>query len=381
MRTVFNPMRLLLIFACCWALPSQFSGASHSASLHERMNSSSVRIGVLSLFHPHHLTIAPADGQALVLKPGSDSFVLETSSGVHSAPVEFVDATSLVVVANHKIRTSNLLVSGRAGSPTCFTLAIPQKISRRYCGTLEIKPSGSELIAVVTMDLETAVASIVASEADSGTPLEALKAQAIATRSYLVSARGRHTEFDFCDTTHCQFLREPPAEGSSFARAALETRGQVLTYNSEPFAAMYTRSCSGHTRTPSQIGMPSATYPYYSVECKHCISHPSRWYTQISPQDAKSLVSSDESSRLALVRRIGWAAVPSNDFTETQQDSHVELHGTGEGHGVGLCQAGAKSMATEGATAHEILEHYFPNTNIIELPPSLSQRDSQIPIR
>ena len=336
---------------------------------------------MLGLFHPHHLTVTPSDQQALVLTAGADSFVLEPSSGVHPATVDLVDASTVVVVGNHKVQSSKLLVSGRTGSPTCFTLAIPQKITRRYCGTLEIKPSASELVAVVNMDLETAVASVAAAEADSGTPLEALKAQAIATRSYLVSARGRHIDFDFCDTTHCQFLREPPAQESLFTRAALETHGQVLTYNSEPFAAMYTRSCSGHTRTPSQIGMQSAAYPYYSVECKRCISHPSRWSTQISTRDANSLTNSDEASRLALVRRIGWAAVPSNDFTKIQKDSHVVLRGTGEGHGIGLCQAGARSMAEEGATFREILGHYFPNTSLVELPRSFAPGDSQIPTR
>lgn len=374
-------MLLLVVLVCCCAIPSHMVGAPHNTSVHDRVNSSLVRIGVLGLFHPHHLTIAPADSRALMLTAGSDSFVLETTSGVHSAAVDFVDKAFIVVVSDHTVRASDLLVSGRGRSPTCFTLAIPGKIMRRYCGTLEIKPSESELASVVSMDIETAVASIVAAEADSETPLEALKAQAIATRSYLVSARGRHTEFDFCDTTHCQFLREPPAQASLFTRAALETRGQVLAYNSEPFAAMYTRSCSGHTRTPSQIGMQSAAYPYYSVECKHCISHPSRWSRQISTRDANSLVHSDEASRLALARRIGWAAVPSNDFTETQQAGHVVLHGIGEGHGVGLCQAGAKSMAAEGATASEVLEHYFPNTSIVELPRLFASHDSQVPTR
>src|SRR5579885_3330817 len=117
MRNVSNSMRLLLVLACSCAFPSQFVGAPRN-SAHDRVNSSSVRIGVLGLFHPHHLTIAPANGQALVLTAGSDSFVLETSSGAHSAAVEFVDATSLVVVAKQKVRTSHLLISGRAGSPT-----------------------------------------------------------------------------------------------------------------------------------------------------------------------------------------------------------------------------------------------------------------------
>src|SRR5208283_1270192 len=65
------------------------------------------------------------------------------------------------------------------------------------------------LTAVVTMDLEPAVASVVAAEGTVDAPSEALKALAVAARSYFVAGKGRHRDFDFCDTTHCQFLREP----------------------------------------------------------------------------------------------------------------------------------------------------------------------------
>ena len=102
------------------------------------------------------------------------------------------------------------------------------------------------------MDLETAVASVVAAEGTVDTPSEALKALAVAARSYFVAGKGRHRDFDFCDTTHCQFLREPPASNSAATQAVSATRGLVITYQSayqsQPIAAMYTRSCSGRTR-------------------------------------------------------------------------------------------------------------------------------------
>ena len=57
-----------------------------------------------------------------------------------------------------------------------------------------------------------------AAESTPDAPSEALKALAVAARSYFVAGKGRHREFDFCDTTHCQFLREPPASTSAAAR-------------------------------------------------------------------------------------------------------------------------------------------------------------------
>ncbi len=77
---------------------------------------------------------------------------------------------------------------------------------------------------------------------------------------------------------------------------------------------MYTRSCSGRTHTPAEVGLAAAAYPYYSVECKHCLTYPARWSSRISAQDAAALRSSDEAARLNIDRRLGWSAVPSNDF-------------------------------------------------------------------
>ena len=164
----------------------------------------------------------------------------------------------------------SLTVTGRANEPVEFVLAVPGKIERHYHGTLGIKESAGSLIAIVDMDREIAVASVVAAESGPDTPIEALKAQAVAARSYFLAGRGRHADFDFCDTTHCQFLREPPPVQSLAAKAVLATRNLVLAYDAHPFAAMYTRSCGGKTHTPSELGLPSNTYPYFSVDCKYC---------------------------------------------------------------------------------------------------------------
>lgn len=323
-----------------------------------------VRIGVLGLFHPLELRVSAPAGSALVVRAGEERFVLEKSSGVDSATVRISDRQVVVTAGSRVVRAPELTVAGRNGEPADVVLAVPEKITRHYHGRLEIKPSRGSLIAIVVMDGEIAVASIVAAESTPETPLEALKAQAVAARSYLAS-RGRHREFDFCDTTHCQFLREPPAPATAAARAVAATRGLVLAYDSHPIVAMYTRSCSGHTRTPAEVGLAPAAYPYYSVECKHCLAHPARWSSRISAQDAATLRSSDESARLHIDRRLGWSAVPSNDFVVKTERDQVVVEGTGQGHGIGLCQSGAQAMAEEGADFRQILSHYYPNTTIV----------------
>src|SRR6202000_2046790 len=142
------------------------------------------------------------------------------------------------------------------------------------------------LIPVISMDLETAVASAVQAESAPNAPLEALKAQAVASRSYYVSVNQRHEDFEFCDTTHCQFLREPPRKDSPASLATAETRGLILSYDEQAFAPMFTRSCGGQTRTPREIGLEEGSYPYFSVACKFCREHPMRWEARLSRSEA-----------------------------------------------------------------------------------------------
>jgi stage II sporulation protein D len=324
-----------------------------------------VDISVLSLFHSKEFIVSVPTGHALLLQGGEQSMILE-SSQVPSASLRFDGSDLVVSFRKRQWHTAGVKVTGRGNGAGDFILEIPGKITRRYYGTLTIRPSSENLLAVVTLDLEAAVGSVVAAESAPDTPIEALKAYAVAARSYFVAGRGRHKSFDFCDTTHCQFLRSSPPPASLAAQAVEATQGLVATYKSSPFAAMYTRSCGGRTRTPAEIGMPSAAYPYYSVVCEHCRQHPVRWTSWLKAADAESLRPSDEGIRLEVAKRLGWSAVPSNEFSIAKKGDHLLLTGVGNGHGIGLCQAGAKAMAESGAGFREILEHYYPNTNIVQ---------------
>ena len=275
-----------------------------------------VAIGVFSLFHPSELLVSPASTPLLVSADGR-RFILEGRQ-------------------SHLIRlgriSSPIRVSARDGADADFRLSIPGKIERRFHGSLTVRPGDHKLIAVVTMDREIAVASVVAAEMPASTPIEALKAQAVAARSYYAASGARHDAYEFCDTTHCQFLREPPRPESPAYRATEATRGLVLAFNGKPVAALYSASCGGQTRS---LNDPVSGYPYYSVPCDYCRRHSS---------------------------------------------------GVVSGHQFGLCQSGAAGMATAGANFREILEHYFPGTSLEQFslkaifslplePPLLHSRD------
>jgi peptidoglycan hydrolase-like amidase len=252
-----------------------------------------VHISVLGSFHPVQFELQPATGQTLVVESQGRT---ELVQGERTVPL-----------------TGPAKVAGHNGAMVHFHLAVPGAAPREYFGRLEVRRSGSELLAIVEMDRETAVAAIVEAEGSAGLPFEARKAQAVVTRSYLAGAHNRHQGFDFCDTEHCQLLKglaQPTGGGS---RAALETRGQVLVYKGEVIPAMYSANCGGHTKSLAQTkwegaAIPQPGYPYFSVACP--------------------------------------------------------LRGKPSGHGVGMCQLGAIAIAEHGYPASIILGHYFPGTTI-----------------
>jgi peptidoglycan hydrolase-like amidase len=333
-----------------------------------------VRIGVFGLFHPGQLIVSAPTGSVIIVHAGQQSFAVENSSGENTVNIQPVGNGLVGRCGTHSVESPELTVSSRENGPVDFLISVPGKITRHYRGRLEIEQAFGTLIPVVSMDIETAVASVVAAESMPGAPMEALKAQAVAARSYFAAGNGRHDDFDFCDTTHCQFLRQAPGLEAAASKATIATRGFVIAYQSRVFAAMYTRTCSGHTRTPADIGLPDAAYPYYSVECKYCRQHPTNWKSRISVQDATHLRSSDDTARIEVGRRLGWNVIQSDDFTLRKRGEQVIVEGSGQGHGVGLCQAGAREMAEEGSDFRKILAHYYPNTTVMSLAPESTRK-------
>jgi stage II sporulation protein D len=308
-----------------------------------------VRIGVLGLFHPTTLVIRKIPGQALECGMPGQRHAIANELRLNAADLS--------------PQKPPYWCDDGAGGETAFSLSVPGRITRRYRGKLRLHARAEQIITVVTMKLEAAVASVVAAESPGDAPLEALKAQAVAARSFLVAGKGIHKDFDFCDTTHCQFLRSAPREGSPAAQAAIETQGVVLSYGGARFAAMYSASCSGKTHSLDELGIPIHGYPYFPVVCDYCRRHPQKWSARLSRQEA-AVLSGTESSRLKLARKLGWSSVRSNFYDTEQEGGEVVLHGAGVGHGLGLCQRGAADMARRGASFADILAHYYPNTSL-----------------
>jgi stage II sporulation protein D (peptidoglycan lytic transglycosylase) len=320
-----------------------------------------LRIGVLGLFHPTELTVRPTSATTLIFEGAGRRITIREGNEAHLRAVEGrVRCTS----GEYVLAASLVRVGSRQGRPTTFILSVPGRIARQYRGDLEVSVLGGVLVPVVLLDVEVAVASAVAAESPPGAPLEALKAQAVVTRSYYLAAR-RHPEFDFCDTTHCQFLREPPAADLPAWTAAASTFGLVLAYHGEITPALFSASCGGRTRSLSDAGLTPQNYPYYSVACDYCRRLALRWKTVLN-LESPGLLSrpGTEAWRLRIDRKLGWSTVPGNNYQLEATSDALIVRGIGRGHGIGLCQMGAAGMAADGKPFQQILDHYFPNTSL-----------------
>lgn len=261
------------------------------------MLTATITIGVFGLFHPHALEI-------------------ETWG---ASRIEISCAGERVLEGSTKLRIAGeCRAYGLNGAPVDFVLSVPGRIRRHYRGTLKIaRLASGELVPMVTMALELAVASTTAAEAPSGASAAMLEAQAIVTRSYFTAGHGRHRAFDFCDTTHCQFLKDPPDAESVAARAVSETAGRVLVYRDRIVEALYAARCDG-LLAPLPGTLASAGYPYFAVKCGYCSRHPPR----------------------------------------------VAAKANARPHHHGMCQLGAEDLAKRGFSATRILEHYYPGAEI-----------------
>jgi stage II sporulation protein D len=265
-------------------------------------------------------------------------------------------------------------------------------------GTLKVRIGGQ----IVEMPLEKYVAAVVAGESSSFRSDEAIKAMAVAARSYGLHWRGRHAKdgFDLCSTTHCQHL-DLKAVTPRIESLSAATAGEILWYRGKPIFACYSRNCGGVTEDAaavwSDLGAPflaSHSDPYCTR--KGAVSW--EWSapaTDIANALQRSLLKAPAdmthitvaqrtpsgrarvlllggagdtvalaagSFRFALGRILGWATVRSDRFEVTGDGSRLLFHGTGEGHGVGLCQRGADQMGVEGIGYREILAFYYPGT-------------------
>lgn len=272
---------------------------------------------------------------------------------------------------------------------------------RVFRGGITLLRDERKITVVNAADLEEYLYGVIRNEVSTWWPMEALKAQAIAARTYAMNqiSESKRKYYDVAADVSSQVYGGIFSEKWRTNRAVDETRGKVLTYNGAIFPAFFHATCGGSTFDASylwNIDLP----PLKGVKCKWCRKSPhfywERWIpvreaeaklaaagypvgdiigfeaTKRDPFSARILAlkvkgSNGETDILAkdFRRIIGSDIVRSTNFKVTLVGDYVAFEGLGWGHGVGLCQWGAYYMSRAGKKAAEILEFYYPGSKII----------------
>jgi stage II sporulation protein D len=283
-----------------------------------------------------------------------------------------------------------------------------------YVGRLNIVTSidrkGCDLVN--QMPLETYISSLLAKEMSPTWPIEALKAQAVAARSYayhkMVTKQvskdsGFNVFYDLENSEKHQVNGSFFDTTASTSLASRETKGEVLLIGTSELTPIFFHSkCGGKTLRPDQV-WTNYVKGYRSVDCPFCHKHGKKsWTHKMSKNKFKKLVNKtltkfhDDSlktknsklvrltpdskskaflrvyddERVVVIQKsrlrslLGRKKAASNYFHISEKSNSVQISGNGFGHGVGLCQYGALELARRGYTYKQILSHYFPEHNL-----------------
>lgn len=271
---------------------------------------------------------------------------------------------------------------------------------------IEVSIERDETKEIETVALEQYVASVVASEMPATFELDALKAQAIAARTYIINHLLHEKDELISDTVNHQVYRNKDELQSLWGtdfywkwekinRAVKETENLIITYNDEPITPTFFSMSNGFTEDAEH---------YWGNELPYLKSVESKWeeelpnfitqeiftraelnellQTQLS-QGTKTTIKIQRtpSHRVHQVELAGAEFsgreireklnLRSTDFTIEQKDEHFVFTTKGYGHGVGMSQYGANGMAAEGKSYVDILSHYYKDIDITEITESV----------
>jgi stage II sporulation protein D len=262
-----------------------------------------------------------------------------------------------------------------------------------YKGDFEVRRDNQGLYFITTLPLERYTAGVIAAETGDDWAIEALKAQAVISRTYALYQKIHAGREDYHITSSILHqVYRGDTDDDRIQRAVEETGGEVLTFKGELIKSFYHATCTGKTELPGEVWGES--HPYLqSVPCRGENAPYEQWqrrfqrgeiekalglkgirdmyissHTATGRVDRLTVVTEDavqEVKAVELRRLLGYKALPSTDFSMHSENGDVIFAGGGYGHGVGLSQWGALALAHEGKTYREILSHYYPGTVLI----------------
>ena len=266
---------------------------------------------------------------------------------------------------------------------------------KKYYGGVSVNKGKDSLTVINLVPLEEYLHGVLAKEMSPSYPLEALKAQAVAARSFALKNRGRHVKevFDLCSSTHCQ-VYVGVTDFDSINRAIDETRGAVLVYKEKLIDTNFHADSGGMTEDVADVWGRATPY---LVAVREIVQLAKPWTVKVPAKDFSKQLDLDDVKTVKLSKltvgqgasdrtssgRVQSAQINGKKFTGTElrqkfslpstlfdmklDDGEIIFTGYGRGHGVGMSQVGARDYAKEGWSYEKILKHYYKDTKLKKL--------------
>lgn len=342
------------------------------------------------------MTIAPAQANilrvAIAQKISQVNLASSTpaivSDGNSRQVSELQPQTSLIVTANNNeiqvgnTKVAQLWIKPQPGGYIWIG-------DRWYRGAVQVIATNKQLLAINHVDLEQYLYSVLGAEMSANYPAEALKAQAVAARTYAVY-RSQSTSkklFDVDSTQASQVYRGIASEASTTQTAVNDTLGQIVTYQGKPILAAFHAASGGHTenvediwssRVPYLRGVPDYDLDIPGNEWTQTFT-PSQLSTSLKINGIKTIVP-DRTTQFGSVVSLKVLSdtekiVPGSQvrtalklrslrFTIAPTPAGFTFTGRGYGHGLGMSQWGAYNLAQQGMKYSSILAHYYSGVEL-----------------
>ncbi len=274
---------------------------------------------------------------------------------------------------------------------------------RRYRDNIIIQQNDDgTLTAINELGVDGYLFGVLPVEVSPNWPIESLKAQAVVSRTFVMNNIDKyaHKGYGLSADVFSQVFRGGEVENPTTNRAVKETSGEVLSYNADLARGYFFSSCGGYTADVKNVW--GSGIPYMEgVTCGYCKDSPRyRWNKTVSPENLKMKLNSDgynigeiedikflsrtSSGRIdemLIIHSLGRTALTGHSFRMVigpdiikstlmsldRDKPEFSFYGRGWGHGVGMCQWGAKGMAEKGYNYRKILKFYFPEIRVEKL--------------
>jgi len=334
-------------------------------------------------FASENIRVALADNQRTVTLKSPEGLVVEGAPLGGHGEKKVVFGSASVGARVVRIRSRGDVTQVNGGS---------------YRGWIELRKKKNGLLLVINeLDIEQYLLGVIAAEVPQDWDIEVLKAQAVASRTFALYQKRTSGKrpYHILATVDGQVYSGRNGERENAVRAVRETKGIVIVYDGEVIPAFYHASCGGHTEDAAELwGIDVPYLKGVDCECQE-ISRYGLWEKRISATKLAALlgrqgyrlngitgIEMDSITPAGRVRQVavrhaggtvfipaetlraavGYSFLPSVFFEPAMEGNEVVFYGRGLGHGVGLCQWGAKEMARHGSDFRSILSHYYPGT-------------------